>query len=114
MSDSVDQLLEIPLAELLAPLVQAEVKRQLDEREAVVQADYRRWWTIKDVQSRYGINPSWLSDRVLNKSKFQRQLDGFAANYGGRIGWRFEPTKFSQFMCEQFRDIARESVKTRY
>ncbi|WP_179394949.1 DUF771 domain-containing protein [Lacticaseibacillus absianus] len=72
--------------------------------------DYRRWWTVKDVQDRYGVNPAWLSAHILDKPRFQRQLDGFAFNYGGRIGWRFEPLAFSEFMRREFRQIAKEAT----
>jgi phage pi2 protein 07 len=108
MAQSIEQILDTPLADLLAPLIQAEVNRQLDEREQAVKSDYRCWWTTKDVVGRYGVTQPWIKAHITDVPKFQRQLEGFAFNYGGHIGWRFEPNAFSRFMRDHFGDIARE------
>ncbi|MCX2455664.1 DUF771 domain-containing protein [Lacticaseibacillus nasuensis] len=99
------------IAQILAPLVQAEVDRQLAEREQVVRSDPRKWWTVADVRERYGVSPAWLTDNILAAPRFQRELDGIAANFAGRMGWRFEPTRFGDFMSKHFADIAKEAAR---
>ncbi len=99
---------EITLAvppELIQQAVDKAVADQLKH-----EPDYRRWWSVRDVQERYGVTPTWLSEHVLNKPRFQRQLDGFAFNYRGQTGWRFEPLAFSEFMRTEFRNIAKEAT----
>ncbi|WP_390409920.1 DUF771 domain-containing protein [Lacticaseibacillus jixiensis] len=108
MAKNIDDILSATLSDILAPLVKAEVDRQLEEREQKVSTDYRCWWSASEVQERYGITPTWLSANILSVPKFQKMLDGFAFNYQGRIGWRFEPTAFSSFMRDHFADIAKE------
>lgn len=100
----------MPQATISIPpeMIQSAVDKAVAERMQH-EPDYRRWWSAKDVQDRYGVTPTWLSEHVLNKPRFQRQLDGFAFNYRGQIGWRFEPLAFSEFMRKEFRNIAREA-----
>lgn len=101
----------MPQATISIPpeMIQSAVDKAVAERMQH-EPDYRRWWSAKDVQDRYGVTPTWLSEHVLNKPRFQRQLDGFAFNYRGQIGWRFEPLAFSEFMRKEFRNIAREAT----
>ncbi|WP_262316440.1 DUF771 domain-containing protein [Lacticaseibacillus parakribbianus] len=89
-------------------LIQQAVDKAVAER-LQHEPDYRRWWSAADVLDRYGLTQTWLSTHVLDKPRFQRELDGFAFNYGGRIGWRFEPLAFSEFMRTEFRSIAKEA-----
>ncbi|WP_270235325.1 DUF771 domain-containing protein [Lacticaseibacillus suilingensis] len=96
----------------LMPLIQEAIKAAVDRAVADQlkhEPDYRRWWSAKEVQERYGITPTWLSEHILNQPRFQRQLDGFAFNYHGQMGWRFEPLAFSEFMRKEFRNIAKEA-----
>jgi len=69
------------------------------------------WWAVADVRERYGVSPAWLTDNILAAPRFQRELDGIAANFAGRMGWRFEPTRFGEFMSKHFADIAKEAAR---
>ncbi|WKF84458.1 DUF771 domain-containing protein [Lacticaseibacillus pantheris] len=89
----------------IAPLIQESIDRAVARRLAK-EPDYRRWWTASDVSERYSVTQTWLRRHVLDVPRFQQQLRNCAQYYGGRIGWRFEPKGFSDFMRESFASIA--------
>lgn len=94
----------------LTPLIQEAIDKAVSE-QFEAEPDYRCWWTTKDVVERYGVTQPWIKAHITDVPKFQQLLDGFVFNYGGHIGWRFEPSKFSEFMRDHFKDIAKEAGK---
>ena len=94
----------------ITPMIQQAIDEAV-AKQMQHEPDYRCWWTTKDVVERYGVTQPWIKAHITDVPKFQHQLEGFAFNYGGHIGWRFEPSKFSEFMRDRFKDIANEAGK---
>lgn len=82
-------------------IVNAKEYEELKQR-----ADYDRWWTTKDLKERYGHDLDWFKDNVLYQPKFKRNLElCVIPAKGPGSTWQFEPTKFSAFMREEFKEI---------
>lgn len=72
-------------------------------------ADYDCWWTTKDLKQRYGHDLNWFKTKILYRPEFKNVLATcvIEPSGSGKGGWQFEPTKFSRFMREQFREIGK-------
>lgn len=72
-------------------------------------ADGRSWWTIQEVSKRYHRSRDWLL-HLLYIPKYRKLLENKCVMYGGKHGNRsylFEPRGFSNFMNNNFSDIAK-------
>lgn len=71
-------------------------------------ADYRGWWDLKEVCSRYRVSKATIFS-ILGNPKFKPLLKNKSVRYGNKgRAYLFEPEKFSKFMRDWFPEIAKE------
>lgn len=102
-------LQEIKIANLTLPLPDnLKIIEEKELKRLQAAADYRAWWNLKDVCSRYKVSKTTIFS-ILGNPKFKPLLKNKCVRYGtkGRT-YLFEPEKFSKFMRDWFPEIAKE------
>lgn len=71
-------------------------------------ADFSRWWSIKDLEERYGHQKQWFVANVF--APYEKKLRDRVVMYphGGRSSYWVKPIEFAAFMDEHFSEISRK------
>lgn len=100
---------EIKIANLTLPLpdnLKIIEKEELKRLRAA--ADYSSWWNLRDVCKRYRVSKTTVFS-IIGNQKFKPLLKNKCIRYGAKgRPYLFEPEKFSEFMRDQFPEIAKE------
>lgn len=103
---------EIRISNFTIPIPEGfEIIEKEELKRLQAAADYRGWWDLKEVCSRYRVSKATIFS-ILGNPKFKPLLKNKSVRYGtkGRT-YLFEPSKFSKFMCDWFPEIAKETGK---